>query len=205
MRPGSPRRSNRAIASRLFIVGAGGLGRTVLQFVHDAASSAERIRAAGFLDDNLDSLAGYARDVAVVGTLAAHRPRRTDLHLIAVADPAVRERLAALAAERGARFHTLVHPSACVAPTARLGAGCVIAPFAFVGPDAVLGDHVFVHAHAFIDHDVRVGPFSYLGPHAVVCGFANLGASVRVGPRAAVGAKRVLECGTAVGPGEALL
>ena len=46
---------------------------------------------------------------------------------------------------------TLRSEAAHVAPTARVGRGCVIGPFAVIGPDVVLGNKVRVGASAVID------------------------------------------------------
>jgi UDP-3-O-[3-hydroxymyristoyl] glucosamine N-acyltransferase len=50
-----------------------------------------------------------------------------------------------------------VHPTAIVAPTARLGAGDAIGPHAVVGDGVVLGDHGVLHAGVVLYPRVRIG------------------------------------------------
>ena len=62
-----------------------------------------------------------------------------------------------------------IHPSAIVAPGARLGAGVRIGPWCSVGPDAVLRDgvelvsHAVVDGHATLAEGVRLLPFASVG------------------------------------------
>jgi UDP-3-O-[3-hydroxymyristoyl] glucosamine N-acyltransferase len=50
-----------------------------------------------------------------------------------------------------------IHPTAVVAPTARLGAGVAIGPYAVVGDGVVLGDHGVLHAGVVLYPRVRIG------------------------------------------------
>ena len=134
------------------IAGAGGFGREILQYLRDL-----RFPLEGFLDDRADALAGFDLGTAVLGRLADFPLRDEHRLVIGVGDPAGRRRLGDAAAARGARFLTLVHPTAYVAPNARLGPGCVVCPFAFIGVGAVLGDHVAVNTYASVGHDAQVG------------------------------------------------
>ena len=170
----------------LYIIGAGDFGREVLQYAREAFVTDSSSRVAGFLDDGPDALAGYNVGVEVVGRVAEVVPRDDDRFIVAVGDPRTRCRLAAEAAHRGARFHTLVHPSAWVAPSARLDAGCVICPFAFVGVDARLGENVVLNTFASAGHDAILGSYTVLAPYAVVNGRVQLGDEVFLGTHATV-------------------
>jgi UDP-N-acetylglucosamine acyltransferase len=65
----------------------------------------------------------------------------------------------------------VIHPTAIVAPGARLGANVRIGPYAIVGPDVTIGDDAEIAGHALLD------------------GRLVLGARVRVGHGAVVGAE----------------
>lgn len=81
---------------------------------------------------------------------------------------------------------SLVHPSAVVAASARLGEGTTIMAGAVVNPDAVLGDGVIVNTRAVVEHDCRVGPFAHLCPGSILGGSATVGEEAFVGLGAAV-------------------
>jgi acetyltransferase EpsM len=186
------------------VIGAGGLGREVAEYVVEAGRADGSFRLGGFIDDRADALRGFPGAGRVVGQVDALAPGPDDVFLVAVGDPRARVQLAARALERGARFFTLVHPLARVAPSAVLGDGCVVAPFASVSAWARLGAHVVLDTHASVGHDAEVGEASYLGPHASLGGAARLGPRVfvrghaRVEPRASVAVGAVLAAGAVV-------
>jgi UDP-N-acetylglucosamine acyltransferase len=64
----------------------------------------------------------------------------------------------------------MIHPTAIVAPTARLGANVRIGPYAIVGGEVVAGDDVEIAGHAVIDGRVVLGPRVRVGHGAVVGG-----------------------------------
>jgi sugar O-acyltransferase (sialic acid O-acetyltransferase NeuD family) len=176
-----------AYALRIVVVGAGGLGRCVAQYLEDARAAGAPEQFAGFLDDRTNASTQRPRDgLAIVGTPDQPPTGAVDRSIVAVASPEARRQLAERVAAAGGRFQSFVHPRAYVAPSARLGIGCVVGPLAFIGPYAELGEHVFVNAHAFVDHDTRIGPFSYLAPHSVIGGHATLGERVFLEPHALV-------------------
>lgn len=63
-----------------------------------------------------------------------------------------------------------IHPTAVVAPTARIGEGCEIGPFAVIGPL------------------VTMGPGNVVGPHAVIEGHTVIGAGNRFSQACSIGA-----------------
>lgn len=65
---------------------------------------------------------------------------------------------------------TLVHPSAWIAPTARLGTGVRIGPHAVVEDNVEIGDHCVLDAHAVIRPFVRMGARNRVHSNAVLGG-----------------------------------
>lgn len=169
----------------IVIVGAGGFGREVLQYVRDTFTDPAEFRVKGFLDDHGET-AGVDLGADLLGDTLGYDVRGSDRFLVAVGNPAHRRSLSCRLAARGAQFLTLVHPRAYVARTARLGAGCIICPFATVGNVAQLGEQVVLTFYASVGHDARVGAYAVLSPYSVTNGGSVLGEGAFLGARATV-------------------
>lgn len=106
---------------------------------------------------------------------------KDNLAVIEVDDPisafvAVRKHLAG---ERGARWSG-VHPQACVAPTARLGADVAVYPFVYVGEDAEIGAGTTLHPGVVIGDRCRIGVGCTIHPNAVLYADVVLGDRVEI-------------------------
>jgi len=171
---------------RILIVGAGGFGREVWQWVRDAWP-ARADRVAGFLSADAHILDGHDHPLPVLGDPAHVEPEPGDAFVLAIGIPGTRRRVAESLAARDASFLTLVHPTAIVASTATLGPGTIVCPGAVVSDAAVLGSHVLVNYHASLAHDAVAGDYAVLSPYAAVGGGARLAADVFLGLHASVG------------------
>jgi sugar O-acyltransferase (sialic acid O-acetyltransferase NeuD family) len=170
---------------QLIIVGAGGFGLEVAAYAEDII----RARAAATI------IAGFLDDTKPVGTLhggykvlgnSLHTVDPTALYVIALGAPEQRRFMAEIFAARGARFATLLHPAAYIAPDSRIGSGSIVAPFAFIGPQTVLGTQLVVNVGAVIGHEAQIGDYGVLAPHAVVHGQAVVAEDVLIGSGAVV-------------------
>ena len=89
-------------------------------------------------------------------------------------------------ARLGVDFATVVHPSAVVAPSARLGAGCIVSPGVVIGAHAEIGEHVILNRGVLVGHHTRVGSCVTLSPAANVAGCVQIGDGAYVGMGATV-------------------
>lgn len=169
----------------IIVVGASGYGREIFQYVKDASQHDGEFRAKGLLDDDLALRDAVGGD-AIIGDTHTYQVQDNDRFLISAGVPHVRDTLAQRLASRGAEFFTLIHPTAYVAPTARVGAGCILSPYASVGSYAELDEHVLLVMYASVAHDSRVGRYCSFSPYAAVAGGSIIGPKVFLGPNALV-------------------
>lgn len=99
---------------------------------------------------------------------------------------AIGERLAAA----GWGAVVVVHPTAVVSPSARLGPGTIVGPLAVVGAETRIGEHALLGRGALVGHHVQIGDGCALNPGANVAGLVVLGRGVTVGMGAAVADRR---------------
>lgn len=177
-------------ARRILVYGSGGHGKVV----------AEVSRAAGFdvvtfIDDDAARQAATVLGLGVVSWQGALS--NTSLHGMPVAlgmgDNPARQRCSDRIASAGFEIATLIHPSAVIAPTARIGAGTVVMPLAVVNPDAVVAEGCILNTGCVIEHDCILGKFVHISPNGA------LGGGVSVGDRAHVGLGAIILPGISIG------
>ena len=96
---------------------------------------------------------------------------------------------------------TVVHPSAIVSPSARIGEGSVIMPRAVINAGAVIGRNCIVNTGAVVEHHCHIGDHAHVGPGSVLCGAARLGDFVLFGAGAVACPGAVIGYGAVVGAG----
>jgi UDP-3-O-[3-hydroxymyristoyl] glucosamine N-acyltransferase len=72
----------------------------------------------------------------------------------------------------------LIHPSAIVSPTARIGEKVSIGPYSVIGDNVTVGDNVTILAHCVIYQDVRIGDGAMIHSHCVIREGCGIGAGV---------------------------
>lgn len=189
---------------RIIIFGTGGTSRDIADTLEDinSAGNGPEYRCVGFLDDDPSLWGQVQLGVEVLGPLDS-AGRFSDCHFVnGIGSPESTWRKKVIIAGVGVplqRFETIVHPSASVSDTARLGAGTVvfqnvtitsrvhigehvmILPNAVVSHDAVIGDYTAITGGVCISGGVRVGESCYLGTNSTIIGNVSIGDYSQVG------------------------
>ncbi len=190
--------------TRVIIVGAGGFGREVLQWARDAWPAHAHL-IAGFLSANADCFKNYPSHsgLKIFADPEDFKPDPGDALLLAIGIPESRRRVAETLGSQGATFLTLIHPTAIVAPTARIGEGSILCPYSIVSDSACLGRLVVLNYHTSLGHDASAGDYSVLSPYATLGGGAVIaedffmGMHSSIGPGKKVGARSKVSANSA--------
>lgn len=175
---------------KLVIWGAGGHGKQVCD-----VAVACGVREIVFIDDVVRGT-HYGRPVVGGPEMLVHLYRDGYRKFVmAIGDNARRAKCFARALADGVEAATLIHPTAAVSSTAKIGPGTVVMPGAVVNADAEVGSNCIVNTAAVIEHDCKVGD------HAHVSSGAVLGGGVCVGDYALVGLGAVVLPGAVIGEG----
>ncbi len=182
--------------TKLVVLGGGGHAKVVI-----ATAAAVGWQIGAVLDDDSErhgmSLLGHV----VAGPIADALADARATCVLAIGSNATRRKLAARAL---CKFATIVHPSACVHATVKLGPGTVVFAGAIIQPDTRVGAHGIVNTSASIDHDCALGDAVHIAPGVRLAGgisigdetFIGIGAavipSIHIGSRAVVGAGAVV-------------
>ena len=145
---------------RLIILGAGGYGRTIA----DIANQTDLYDRIEFLDDNAsDGVIGTIADVeSFIDENICFYP--------AIGNNKLRDELITRIGSAGGRVVSIVHQSAYISPTAKIGNGVAILPNASVGTNVVVADSCIINMNAIVDHDTVLGKCVHLAPGAIVKG-----------------------------------
>ncbi|MEU5852287.1 NeuD/PglB/VioB family sugar acetyltransferase [Saccharopolyspora shandongensis] len=161
----------------MHVVGAGGLGKEVL----------DALFAAGWKTDEIVLVDDRLRAEEVHG-VPVRRPDQANSgsYVVAVGDPAVRRMLAERMSLRGLTPSAVVHPRATLAHDVVPVEGCVILANAFVSTGVAMGPHSQVHYNATIGHDTLLREYVTVLPGANIAGSVLLDQAVTVGSNACV-------------------
>jgi len=97
-----------------------------------------------------------------------------------------RKRFIQQAVGLGLNFATIVHPSAQVSHTARLGGGTIISPGAVIAASTKIGCHVITNRGCLIGHHAEIGDYVTISPGANIAGKVKIGDSCFIGMGAVV-------------------
>lgn len=193
------------MTKRLILVGCGAFARELINWVEDLVDLGKIIPVSGFLDDNPDALSAFSYSVPYISSIQSYIPEDGDQLLMAVGDPIAKKKLYAELKEKGASFAQLIHPSAVVARTAKLGEGVVVCPQAFVSADAIVGELCAINGNASVGHDVKLGAFSTLSSHVDLTGWVQVDECVFLGSGARVLPKVKIATGARIGAGAVVM
>ena len=164
---------------KLIVVGASGFGREVVQWVEDINLANPEWEILGFLDDNPNALEGCRCDYHIIGSIHEWKPKEDEFFACAIAIPSVKYKVVTSLLERGAKFATLIHPTALVNKYAEIGEGVVVTPRSNINADTKIGDYVSVLGSG-IGHDATVGAYSTLSGRCSINGHVQIGEKVYV-------------------------
>lgn len=186
-------------AAGIAVIGAGGHGKVVVGTLQAAGHA-----VAGLFDHDRARWGQAVLGVEVVGPVEELTRLGIERAVLAIGDNRRRSELARQLSATGIAWQTVVHPSAVVHESARLGEGSVVFAGAVVQPDVTVGRHAIVNTGASIDHDCSLGDFVHVAPGAHLAGGVSLGDGAFLGigcsvlPGLAIGAWAVAGSGAAV-------
>lgn len=159
---------------KIIIVGAGGFGRELLQWIKDINLITPTWEILGFIDDNVNALDGVEIDYPVIGTIREWRPKEDEEFALAMGTPGLKRKIVSILKEKGAKFATVIHPTALLSEFAHYGEGFIMFPYSKLSCNSAVGDFVTLLSTP-IGHDNVIGDYS------VISGGCNIVRNVEIG------------------------
>ncbi len=158
----------------VYVVGAGGHAKVVVSTLQAAGYTIK-----GLFDDDPMKSGKSVLGIPVRGSTAEFALLGPRPAVIGVGNNAARRKLAKQF--EGLEWVTVVHPTAYVHPSVRLGWGTVVFAGAVIQPDTVVGSHCIINTAASVDHDCILGDYVHVAPGSHLAGGVVLGEGVFLG------------------------
>lgn len=150
----------------MYLYGASGHGKVIKEILE-----ANDCKVDSFIDDNQN-----VKEFA--GIPVFHDANGKSPLIVSIGDNRIRK---IIVDKLLCEFGVAIHPSAIVAPTAKIGEGTVVMPGAIINADAIIGKHCIINTGASVDHECVIGDYCHIAPHATLCGQVIVGEGTIMG------------------------
>ena len=139
---------------KIFIIGAGGHGKVVL----DAIQLANSYEVLGFVDSAVPIGTLVLNDIKVVASQdnISSLKNKAEYFIVAIGNNKLRRELSSLA-KTNFKYATIIHPSAIIGSGVKIGQGSVVLSNVVINASSTIGENVIVNAGVIIDHDSKIG------------------------------------------------
>jgi len=162
---------------KLIIIGAGGQGRVAA----DCARSMKAFSSIQFLDEGFPDRTTNL-DWPIIGKSDEWSKHKEDaVFFVAIGDNEARMKLLAKLKASNVRVTNLIHPSATLSETVKIGVGNCVFAHAVVNTAAKIADGCIINTSATIDHDCKLSNGVHISPGA------NLAGQVEIDERTWIG------------------
>lgn len=163
----------------LVIIGAGGLAREIYDLAKVCYANEPNFKIKGFLSleqTNIEEL-GYPK---ILSSSSAYEVEENDVFFCAIGSVLRRKKVISIMLSKGGKFINLIHPTAILSPSVKLGTGVAIKSYCVISSDVSIGDFTFLQSSVIMGHDVSIGNYCQINSFAFFAGYAQIGDCVTV-------------------------
>jgi len=161
---------------KIFIIGAGGVGREILAVLQHTSLKND-FEVAGFIDDGVES-GILINGIKVAGGIEYLLKKENASVVIGIGNPKIRRQLINKLSDKNFDYPVIIHPKVSLHDSSRIavGKGTFITEGCIITTDVSIGDFCFLNIGVTINHDAKIEENCVLMPGVrVTCG-VNLGA-----------------------------
>lgn len=188
----------------IIIVGAGGFGRELLQWIKDINKTGYKWKIKGFIDDNPNALDNYKCDYKVIGKISDWQPKGGEVFACAIANPKIKEKVVNMLKAKGAIFERIIHPTAIISEFTDIGEGFVAYPNSGISVNVTIGDFVTLLSSG-VGHDVTIGDYTTISSYSDITGGVIIGKKVFLGSHVTIVPKRKIGDDAYIGVGSVVV
>jgi acetyltransferase EpsM len=187
---------------KIVVIGRGGHSKVVSEMI----LSNQENDIVGFLDDKYSEVRvsedTYCGPISSAKELLKNSPNIKVV--IAIGDNKTRQSIVERLKFSDEQYVSIIHKSAVISPTAKIGYGSVIMPNSVINADSIIGNHAIINTGSVVEHDSIVGDFSHVCPCVTLTGTVQIGEGANVGagstiiPNISIGEWAVIGAGATV-------
>jgi sugar O-acyltransferase (sialic acid O-acetyltransferase NeuD family) len=173
---------------KLVIIGAGGLGREVAQYVQEINA----YELLGYIDEDETKLGLEYNQIKVLGNMEtlAELAKKQEIYVFcAIAKPSIKHKMQTKLMSIGCKTINIIHPTAYLTPSVTLGTNVLIGPMCVLTTNITIGSFVHINPQCGIGHDTVIADY------ATLYWAVNTGGFVQVGCDAELGSKTFIKQG----------
>jgi sugar O-acyltransferase (sialic acid O-acetyltransferase NeuD family) len=171
---------------KIIILGTGGNSIDILDTINDLNVHAQQLmyQCVGFLDDNASLWEKELYGVKVIGPLTTASELSDCFFVNGIGNPQNFWKKETILTKTGVpldRFATIIHPTASVSRTAKLGLGTVVFQNVTITSNVRVGNHVIILPNTVVSHDDVIGDYTCITGGVCISGEVKIGRSCYLG------------------------
>ncbi|MBI4333126.1 MAG: acetyltransferase [Chloroflexi bacterium] len=189
---------------KTIIIGAGGQAR----ILYEILSYDRNVEIVAFVHNEVPKPGANIKGIPIVGdhsVIPGLMERGVKGAIVAVSMNDIRAAHFEKLRGMGLELINAIHPTASIAPSARLGHGVTVSMGAIISTGVRIGDNVIINTGAIIEHDNQIGDHAHVGPGCSLAGAVKVGNSALVGIGSVVKELVTIGQNTVVGAGSVVL
>lgn len=188
----------------LVIIGASGFAREMFDLANVCFDQKTGFKVKGFLSDNPSTIEemGYP---PVLSTVKDYVIQPGDVFFCAIGKIVDRVKTVEIILAKGGKFINLIHPTAIISPSVKLGIGIGIKAFCVLAADVIVEDFTFLQSSVIMGHDVHIGRFCQINSFAFFAGLVRVHNMCSINAGAKLIQSALVEEGATVGVGSVVL
>ena len=188
----------------LVIIGAGGLAREVYDLARICFPNKKDLNIKGFLSDdftNIEAL-GYPK---ILSNITDYIIEKDDVFFCGIGNVLHRRKIVNQIILKGGKFINLIHPTANISPSVKLGIGVAIKSYCVISSDVNIGDFTFLQSSVIMGHDVQIGKYCQINSFSFFAGYSEINDCVTVNAGARLIQNVKVGTGAVIGMGSVVL
>jgi len=189
---------------KIVIIGVGGQAR----IVYEILSYNRNVEVVAFVDNVIHGSDEHIMGIPVLGdhsVLPKLIKNGVTGAIIAIGDNNIRAAHFEKLKGMGLELVNAIHPTACIAPSAKIGSGVTVAMGAIISTGTEIRNNVIINTGAIIDHENEIEDHVHVGPGCSIAGRVTIKKGAFIGIGSVVKEYLTIGENTIIGAGSVVL